>query len=127
MVGAPGSNIPAGICGLSERQLIGTAKGWKKKKQPGNEMKGGSWRPVYALQSLYGPVFPSELSIAMKLVLMTIRTKGILIDLQYSDISSIRKRWLSRPNDSGDLHEFRYDSGFAIQHPTKVHDKTACC
>ena len=39
MVGAPGSNIPAGICGLSERQLIGTAKGGKKKKQPGNERK----------------------------------------------------------------------------------------
>ena len=75
-------------------------QGLEKRRNSLAMWKGGSWRPVYALQSLYGPVFPSELSIAMKLVLMTIRTKGILIDLQYSDISSIRKRWLSRPNDS---------------------------
>ena len=78
-------------CGLSERQEMTLLKGGKK--EAACQWKEASRSPVNALQSLYGPVFPSEFSIAMKLVLMTIRIKAILFDLQYSDISSIGKRW----------------------------------
>ena len=78
-------------CQLSERQLIGTAKGGKK--DAAWQWKEVSRSPVNALQSLYGSISPNKFSIAMKLVLMTIRIKAILLDLQYSDISSMGKRW----------------------------------
>ena len=78
----------------------------------GGKKEASAWRwkevsrsPVNTLQSLYGPVFPSEFSIAMKLVLMTICIKAILLDLQYSDIS-IRKTMANDPTKVDCRHEF---------------------
>ena len=113
-------------CRLSERQEIGTVKGGKK--EAAWQLKEVSRSPVNALQSLYGPVFPTKFSIPMKLVLMTIRIKAILLDLQYSDISSIGKRWQTTqwqwwpswiPYDSD-----RNPIKFAIQHPKISNDTT---